>query len=128
MGDLSIKDLVGRKVISATINNEKDYLCLDTDKGMLYLSWHGDCCSSSFIAHFSGAKNLIDATVLSAENTEWDDGVEIKTMGTKIKTDKGYIDIETRNESNGYYGGWIYISEEEAGYVPQIKMKPLKDF
>jgi hypothetical protein len=33
--------------------------------------------------------------------------------GYGVVTDKGEGDIEFRNSSNGYYGGWLELSEEE---------------
>lgn len=120
MKDLGLEALVGRKVTSAAINAEKDFVVLETTTGKLYLTWTGDCCARCFLANVAGADALVDATIKSAENAEWktlkddeaaDDVVE--TMGTTIKTDKGTVTFESRLEHNGYYGGEIQVSDDE---------------
>jgi len=120
MKNLGIKALVGRFIKSASINQEKDLIILDTETGKLFLTWEGDCCAHCFIANVSGAEALIGATILEAENAEWspvkddrDNCEVIETMGTKIKTSTGYVTIESRVEHNGYYGGYIMVSDDE---------------
>jgi hypothetical protein len=132
MKDLGVEALVGRHVVSAKINEGKDAVILETKTGNLYLSWVGDCCASCFIEHFNGVEFLIDATILSAENTEWsylkrneDDYDVIETMGTKIKTNKGYVDIETRVSHNGYYGGMINVSDDD--FIDQYSSPRFED-
>lgn len=141
MKNLEMSDLVGKKVLSATVNSEKDYVKLETDNGAYYLTWNGDCCSRCYIASASGTDALIDATILEVRDDEWktikDSDLEvINSMGTTIKTDRGYVTLETRLEHNGYYSGRIDVSKE--GPVDQYNdldedrdeygMKPLKDF
>ncbi len=142
MKDLGIEALIGRKVLSASINAKNDLVVLDTDKGNLYLTWEGDCCAKCFLANINGSENLIDAKILKVENKEWDatqvDEFEvIESMGTTIKTDKGFVDLETRLEHNGYYGGEILVSDDEpmdTYHSPRYennklpKLKKLKDF
>lgn len=139
--DIGVESLVGRTILSAFINDSKDAVLLKTDDGDYYLRWEGDCRANCFIAHINGAEFLIGSTILSAENSEWsdlnrneDDYEVLETMGTKFKTSKGYVDIETRVSHDGYYGGMINISKE--GYIDsyhcfiEVKdvTKPLKDF
>lgn len=42
------------------------------------------------------------------------EGDYIKVYRTTIVTDRGFIDIEYRNSSNGYYGGWLEKDENNA--------------
>lgn len=138
---IKVKALIDRDVLSAEISAGKDIIILHTLQGDLYLSWVGDCCAHCYIAALSGAENLIDAKILSAENAEWKtikddiDGGVTESMGTKIKTSKGYVTIESRVEHNGYYGGRIKVSKEAPidNYdfpidISKTKFKPLKDF
>ena len=117
----SMKPLVGQKVYLALIAPTKDVVILATESGPFYLTWGGDCCAKCFLGGVSGAEALVGSTILGVEHSEWvsalnisgdyyDDVVE--SMGTKIKTDKGYVTLETRLEHNGYYGGWILVSRE----------------
>lgn len=140
---LEMENLVGRKVLSAKINKEKNLIVLETDKHSLYLTWEGDCCADCYLAHVSGSDALIGATIIEANNTSWrvikeQHECEVtESMGTRIKTDKGYVTFETRLEHNGYYSGNILISDEEPldqYYTPRydkgtkIDVKSLEDF
>lgn len=114
---MNIKDLVGRTVIGAQINKQHDVVILTTNLGKLFLTWTGDCCAKCYIAHLSGAKNLIGQTILEAKDTEWktiqnEDYEVVETMGTSLKSNKGYITFETRLEHNGFYAGYINISDK----------------
>jgi len=115
--ELTMGELAGKKVISASINDDKDVIVLQTETGPLYLSWVGNCCSHCYLAHISGAENLTGSTILNIENAEWtqpfeEEGYEVtQTMGSKIMTSNGYVDFETRLDHNGYYSGKIRISE-----------------
>lgn len=144
MGDYNILDidsLAGLEVQSAHINEENDLIQLNTNRGTLYLSWVGDCCAQCFLAHVSGTQFLIDATILSAEHSEWvdtsdsnrEEGYVIESMGTTIKTSKGTVTFESRVSHNGYYGGWIRISDIPLDqYDDKIEdfsaLRPLEDF
>lgn len=138
MEDLGIAFLIGKKIKLAEINEEKDLVVLTTQEDKkIYLTWEGDCCASCYIQHVSGVDNLIGAEILSAENAEWKDissGEEYEvteSMGTNIKTTKGYVTFESRVEHNGYYGGYIYVSDDEPmdqyssprydGKLPELK-------
>lgn len=146
--DFNLDLLIGRKVISAKINQEKDVIVLETDKGSLFLSWVGSCCSKCFIEHVSGSDELVGSVISEVKHDEWknvsngefDEDHEylepvINSMGTTIKTDKGWVSIETRHSSNGYYSGWINIStqypldqyDEELTLIDE-DMESLKDF
>ena len=75
----------------------------------------GDCCSSSWYEHISGAENLAGTVVFGVEDVDMADVVVdnedefecLALYGIKIITTRGYVDIDFRNESNGYYGGYI---------------------
>lgn len=117
--DIGIVALLGRKVHSAKINLERDLVVLDTDKGKLYLTWEGECCSSCFIAHFSGLENLINSKIMKAHHSSWSQPTQsesyhdnvIQYMGTTLETTRGHVTFETRLEHNGYYSGRIMVSD-----------------
>lgn len=124
--------LVGRKVISALINDEKDLVILDTDKGKVELTWDGDCCAVCYLANVSGVEALIGHTILEVENSEWKDISKdgpyddvLESMGSKVKTTGGYVTFESRVDHNGYYGGSIEVKEVDS--VPH-NLNILKDF
>lgn len=119
MKNLGIHILARRTIISAEINDSKDLVILETDKGKLFLTWEGDCCANCFLANVSGTEFLIGATIVSVEDTEWRDISRVQykdvveCMGTTIRTNKGTVTFETRLHHNGYYGGHILVSDDE---------------
>lgn len=139
--NIGLESLIGKTILSAFINESNDAVVLKTDDGDYYLRWEGYCCASCYIAHINGSENLIGSKILSAETSEWsdvsrnkDDYEVLETMGTKFRTSKGYVDIETRLSHNGYYSGMINVSKE--GYIDAYSCfievedvtKPLQDF
>lgn len=138
--DLGMTSLIGRFVKGAKIF-DSDVVVLNTDLGPMYLTWSGDCCASCYLANISGADNLMGAKILEIETAEWkrkenDDFDVVETMGTKIKTEKGYVTLETRLEHNGFYCGQIAVSDKAPidNYGSYLKvpsesdLKELKDF
>lgn len=107
------KDLIGETIKSVHVTADKTQLGFQCKSGenLLYEA-EGDCCSSSWIEHVSGLFHLIGATVTGVIEREMPDQTEvngdyIQYYGWTIQTTKGYFDIEMRNSSNGYYGGYI---------------------
>jgi hypothetical protein len=75
-------------------------------------SAEGDCCSYSWVEHLTTPEALtgavIDAVRDGVEVGEKPcDGGRIAVYQTSFRTDRGEIIVEYRNESNGYYGGWL---------------------
>lgn len=81
---------------------------------------YAECCSSTWIEHVSLPWNGFPATVYDASDIAMPDSLceneceneYIKHYGFCIKTDKGDMMIDYRNESNGYYGGSLFWPEE----------------
>jgi len=78
----------------------------------------GDCCSHSWIEHLTVPDDIDGAVLLSVEegnNISWDahkcDGScphdHLQVYNTHFKTTRGDVVLEYRNDSNGYYGGYI---------------------
>lgn len=81
------------------------------------LQVYGDCCSYSWIESVDNP-NALFGKVLSVEDIEmpeaktWEHRKEkececVSFYGLKIVTERGHCVIDYRNDSNGYYGGWI---------------------
>lgn len=102
--------LVGKTIKAIKIADDRKAILFDTDAGELIARADGGCCSSTWIEHISLPMSL-PAMVLSANDIEMpdlgspDDYECIAYYGFQIKTDRGDIVIDYRNESNGYYGG-----------------------
>ena len=119
--------LVGQRINGIFVNDNHTELAFRTTEGR-YLGYAtcGDCCNTVYINHFTGADvvgegNAFDilrgALVLAVEDKGWTenraDGYDVVQEGFwTIRTDRGYIDLEVRNEHNGYYGGHITEDDE----------------
>lgn len=84
----------------------------------LALQLSGDCCSQSYFPPESLAdlRGLVGETIVSLEQV---DSTRTDTGGgrndstdwfcLKITTDKQSVSVDWRNDSNGYYSGWLDI-------------------
>lgn len=133
--ETELKDLVRKKVNKVFINQQ--YLRFETDGGNYVYTVDGDCCSHSFFYDFYGVKNLIGRVIkeiktISLNPTDLfvipDKGDSTSVYGfsfTLEPTDDDYYGESTavfsfRNESNGYYGGWISKVETDMEVLPEI--------
>ena len=118
MDDIS-KALVGKTIKSFTLAEDGDHITFHCDEGDITLGTEGDCCSQTWIESIDTPKNL-KGKVLSAEEIEVPDlgnvdgkrhtGVDqVSYYGLKVVTSKGHSVIDYRNDSNGYYGGNLYV-------------------
>jgi hypothetical protein len=108
--------LVGKTIKEVRLGNEKIYLIfICDDDTFLALCADGDCCSSSWIEHLNGLDFLIGHKinrVVEREMPEGHDSVEhdwLQYYGWTLETNVGRFDIEMRNASNGYYGGYLTV-------------------
>lgn len=116
-----MKELIGKTIKEIRISEDKTMLAFrDSDDVDHYYYTVGDCCSRSWVEHIEGVDYLIGAEVLSSEDMDMPEPKEIeeyeviKFYGVKLKTSKGIFQLEYRNSSNGYYGG--YLLYNETGY------------
>jgi len=129
-GNNAIDGLLGHRVLGIEIDhNEQRYLRFHTDKGDLcYYAW-GECCSESWFYHVLGVDCLLDQQVTKCTVSIMGDIEDElvrqdydKLYKITITTERGYCDIEFRNSSNGYYGGWV----EQVEDIPEdVLMTPI---
>lgn len=108
-------ELKGRTITRVEFPNETR-LIFHTTEGPLAYDAEGDCCSQSWVESISANLFAVtDATVreirekrLTFDGTRQE---EDKVDFVTLVTDKGYFDIEFRNSSNGYYGGWMQLDK-----------------
>lgn len=125
-GSNDLNELTGKTV--REIWMDRDYLKFVTDQGDVTYVVEGDCCSDSFFFDFYGVANVLDREVVAFEevslapgdpgyrpetfevaNEDWS---ETQVYGYRITTEHsqfGHVSavMSFRNESNGYYGGWM---------------------
>jgi hypothetical protein len=139
-GNDDMKALEGKTVKSLTINSDKTTIGFVLDDGRtLWANAVGDCCSSSWFEHVEGIDALLGQKINKVVEREMpkptgDRGDEvIQYYGWTLETNKGRLDLEMRNSSNGYYGGEVNVSdkvEDQYGQEEPIpETKPLvEDF
>lgn len=73
---------------------------------------YGDCCSASYIEDLDNPEIFNDA-VFDSVDVEFGETKEIEEYNVqkwtfyKFKTNKGMCTLSFRNDSNGYYNGWL---------------------
>ena len=113
MNDASI--LIGLTLTGVTFD-EDSITFYTEEKGAITAYACGDCCSHSWVESVDQPARGYPAKVLDVRDVnlpqtegsrslnEWD---YRQYYGLRVITDNGDIDIDYRNDSNGYYGGWL---------------------
>ena len=114
-------DLVGRILKGVSLSEDKQTLTIDIDgAGEKRYGVEGNCCSSSWIEYLEIPDGVLGSKVIEVEELSMDESDEnkkhcdrckesdcLQVYQTLIKTEKGTISLEYRNDSNGYYGGYL---------------------
>lgn len=106
--------LKGKEILSVEWNEKTLRFNLKGDA--VAFSAEGDCCSSSYIESLDNPdifKSAIfdDVDAVSGGQKEVDDLDVHKWTFYKFKTNKGMCTLSFRNESNGYYDGYLELVE-----------------
>jgi hypothetical protein len=115
---MQFESLIGKTVTQVRFSKDKDLIVFETvgEDSLPYnfgFQAEGDCCSSSWFEHINGLSALIGQKVNNVVERNLPDPPESKNYeclqlyGWTLETSLGRFDIEMRNESNGYYGGYI---------------------
>ena len=127
-------NLIGHRINGVFLARDNWTILFRTTEGKYFrYDTSNDCCNTVWINHINGLNILGEgdvfdlmrgALVTGAEDKEWTDdrnwteadggdyGDVIQDGFYTLKTDRGYIDIEVRNDHNGYYGGSFDAVEE----------------
>lgn len=108
-------DLIGEIVEAVHTSKGSAVIGFQTKNNYYEYYCDGDCCSTSWLEHLTGLSFLIGQKILSCENIEMPsipekelEGLDwVQNYGYRLVTQKGYFELEMRNESNGCYGGSI---------------------
>lgn len=122
--------LIGRDIVRVQMDD--DYLQFwDIDGECLTFMVDGDCCSVAYINDFYGVRQLLDnGPIVSVEEVELtsedmtpyfqSNAYYTQLYGYRIITEHPYWGEQSsvfsfRNESNGYYGGWMEQVKQRDG-------------
>ncbi len=111
-GDL-FADLAGRRLQSVALSDDQELVVFSFEDGApAVFRVEGDCCSHSWVEHLEAPASvagriLVDVDDLRTGQEETGDGLR-QSYQTRFALDNGEsITIEYRNDSNGYYGGYL---------------------
>lgn len=112
-------ELYGQIVDKIELGNEGYYIRFTTRRKTYTYSAEGDCCSVSYINDLINVQALLRQEVKGVIEKDLP-GVDsedeyncIRAYGFTLVTKAGYFDLVFRNESNGYYGGWLELCQSE---------------
>jgi hypothetical protein len=102
--------LINKIIKNIKIADDNFSLLFECEDGNFVARCYEEYCSNTWIENVDLPANPFPAKVLDCENLELnyeetEKSDVIRYYGYKIKTDKGDITIDYRNESNGSYGG-----------------------
>jgi len=104
--------LIGKTIVAVQMTSDKKAIRFTlADGSNVVAKTDADCCSSTWIEHVSLPGRGFPALVLEAADIEMPNLGSpaeyecIAYYGFELKTDRGHMLIDYRNESNGYYGG-----------------------
>ena len=131
-GDISFDTFVDKVVEKVMINGDHSTMMWKVDGKWYRLSAYGDCCSTSWYEHCDNASVFDNAKLIAWEDagghSEDKDWNVIRVNMLKFKTEKGDCTIEFRNESNGYYSGWVEFSDGSGFNEESTEFKVMVDF
>lgn len=110
--------IIGKIIASIVLNKTVDVVTFTFSDGTTKrYSTEGDCCSSSWIEHLEMPNDVAGATIMSVEDSGEianpnrpgaNEGTDcLAVYNTRFRTSRGDVVLEYRNDSNGYYGGWL---------------------
>ena len=102
--------LVGLVVLSHEVKG--DDLELVTDRGTVLLRADGDCCSHTWVERVIGELRGRIENVEAVDMPDLGDLPDhdvMKYYGLRITTDVGSAVVDFRNDSNGFYGGYLVV-------------------
>lgn len=107
-----INPLVGKTISAIQISSDgRAMRFMISDGSEVMVLADAECCSTTWIEHISLPAGGFPAIVLKVEDIEMPDlgspskEAFMQYYGLSVKTNRGDMVIDYRNESNGYYGG-----------------------
>jgi len=112
-----VNKLINKTCHKVEDKTEEVIFHLDNDEKVIF-SAYGECCSDSWIEHcetMTSPEKILSFEEISIDSYDEyhtkkriDETMDdLKFYFYEVKTEKGSYKIEMRNNSNGYYGGWL---------------------
>ena len=102
-----VTDLVEKTITKIDWNSE-EVTFFTKDKSYRFTA-EGDCCSLTWIESFDGVEDILGDRIMSIDVLDIDsqDYGEKKFYGYRFNTINASAILDFRNNSNGYYGGYL---------------------
>lgn len=108
-----MKELLGKVIKSARVNDDQSVLVFNTDDGDMVYQTEAECCSETWFSDILNLSNVIGNKITNVRWLELDDAGENnrsrqqydRVYGFALDSEKGACEVIFRNSSNGYYGG-----------------------
>jgi len=107
----------GRKIASVELSGDKEQFTIHFQEGPdVAFGVEGECCSKSWIEHLTVPDDIAGAKVVGINDGYGPDETDpevienyecLQVYQTHFETTKGDIVLEYRNDSSGYYGGYL---------------------
>lgn len=117
------ESLVGKKIKEFHIDEERQRITFFVEPKSISWRVGADCCSHTWIESLDDPEALkgivykveeIPMPDLGNVDGKYYQGVEqVQYYGIKVTTENGRCVIDFRNDSNGYYGGWMFDEAEK---------------
>jgi hypothetical protein len=122
---VSPNPLIGKTIVGIDLTTDRVAIRFRLASGeQVVATCDAYCCSSTWIEHVSLPERGCPATVIDVSEISMPDLGQmpgrdvVQYYGFQVRTDKGDLTIDYRNESNGYYGGSLsWPGEDHYGGV-----------
>lgn len=129
--EIEIEYLLGQTISEIKINEDKDEVRIETNKGSYLMFHERDCCEKVYLEEVIGdIEDLIGSPLLLAEMVtnkkdrfnKTEDELDDSWTWTfyKLATTKGSVTLRWLGESNGYYSEEVTIIKEKE-YIEEEK-------
>jgi hypothetical protein len=126
-----IEKWIGKRIDGLETNSDHDAIVLVSGEDRLGIGVEGDCCSISWIEHFTGASGFKPGTLVKVEEKDLPEPTDedlskfdvLAVYSLVLTLDNGLVlEMEYRNNSNGYYGGF------PVQHTPRVLQPLTEDF
>jgi hypothetical protein len=115
-----MKSLIGHIIQKIEIDDDGERMIITTDSRRFTYAAAGDCCAVAYLIlpTLDDIQTVIKQKVIAVDVRDFrrtDKGLcdVTDTEFYSIQTHNGDLDLELRTDHNGYYGGWLELTETE---------------
>jgi hypothetical protein len=124
-----LNELLDKTIENIYLNKERDFIVFKCSDGIISYNVRGDCCSVSWIEHLCVPNlpftvSFTQEHCLGIDKQDIRDEHEVVAVYQTILIDfnnKQSILIEYRNDSNGYYGGYLFYGNQISIIPPELE-------